>query len=200
MRPAILFNLVAILSFVFYGCISPMGIMPGARSQLTQTKLDEVVHKDFQDLEIQDAMIKQEGTKRALPYVTYDEVWDGALIVLMQKGIIGRCDKNSGVIFCITTPPSALVIENADPPKAYLKIMDELFEYDKKYVFKPVLNPMVVLTPGMKKMEDVATAVEEKGVALKLSMSDKEKIATDLLDKVATQVYAGKKWKFLTAK
>ena len=114
--------------------------------------------------------ISAEDTSKSYPYATFDEVWDSAIIVLMQQDIIVHSSKDSGVIATVMRPPVVVLLEEGkDTIVVYLYWMD--------YVYKSLDEP-----------QKMTVAFEEYEL---------KKKSYDLFDKLSTQIYAGKKWKYL---
>lgn len=156
-------SLLLISSFLcFWGC--------APKKEIVRTELDQLFEKNFEDFVTPDInKIKLEGKSKSFPYVTFDEVWHSAIIVLMQHGIIARAFKDTGVIVTITTPPLVLFIEKGEVVTGYLHIMD--------YLYKRIDEP-------------------EK-VALRFSIQKKEEICDSFFDRLSTQIYSSQKWKYL---
>ena len=117
--------------------------------------------------------IKTYGDQRAFPQTTFDEVWDASLAVSIQQGIVARASKNSGTIAVVPnvqTPPFIVLVEESNPTTAYL--------YWMEYLHRRV---------------DDSSKVD----GTILADTTKSKIAEKYFDKVATQVYAESKWKYL---
>jgi hypothetical protein len=176
------------------GCVTFSG---GAK--IVSTKMDETFQQDFKDYQLSGSTIKQRGTSRAFPQATYDEVWDATLVILMQSGIIPKADKNAGVVLCITTPPAAFYVEKEGNTKVYVMLVEDLFEYDSYQKMKSVINPVVAFT-GKAEQSDMMDKVQERGNAYQISAGERDKITQNFLDKLATQLYSGKKWKYLTSR
>lgn len=148
------------LLFVFCGCAAPV----------IRTELDHLYEKNFDGFGVPEIIdIKKGGENKGFPYTTFDEVWDSAIIVLMQRGIIVNSSKDSGIITVITTPPISIFVERGEVITIYLKWMDNLYRRSDK--------------PGL------ATD--------KFDSYDKTKMANAFFDKLSTQVYAKEKWKYL---
>jgi hypothetical protein len=184
--------LCCLLLLIISGCVTFQG-----GNKIIETKLDEKFRDDFKGYQLEAGTIKHTGVNRTFPQVSYDEAWDATLVVLMQSGIIVKADKNSGVVLCITTPPTAFYVEKDEKPKVYVKVVEDLFEYDSYQKMKSVINPVVAIT-GKAELSDVTDKVQERGNAYQVSAEERDKVTHNLLDKVATQLYASKKWKYLT--
>jgi hypothetical protein len=185
----------------FPGCLLLLTLLGCATFQggnkIMDTKLDESFRHDFKEYKLEPASIKQTSVDRTFPQVNFDEVWEASLVVLMQSGIIVKADKNAGVILCITTPPAALYVERGESPRVYVRVAEELFEYESYHRIKSVINPAVVIT-GKAQESDVMDKVQERGNAYRPTVAERDAVTTKLLDMLAAQLYAGKKWKYLT--
>lgn len=137
---------------------------------IVKTELDQLFEKNFESLKIPEVtMIKSKGINKSFPYVTFDKVWDSTMKVLIQQGIIVRASKDTGVVIAITTPPLAMFVERGEVITVHLNWMEDLY----KRLDKPELVTAVFMP------------------------DDKEKMAKTFFDKLATQVYAEEKWKYL---
>jgi len=144
-----------------------MSVLFGCASK--KTELDQLFEKNFKGFEMPEVRWIKEGVSRSFPYVTFDEVWDATILVLMQRGAIVRSSKNTGRIVAITRPPIVIFVERGEVVTVYLNCM--------KHLYRRVDKPEEVI-------------VQFKPNAAKI-------IAEDFFDKLATQVYAKKKWKWL---
>ncbi|OQX52255.1 MAG: hypothetical protein B5M53_09070 [Candidatus Cloacimonas sp. 4484_209] len=141
-----------------------------SKPEVIKTRLDQFFERDFKGFEVPEInKIKLAGKGKSFPYATFDEVWHSAIIVLMQQGIVVRLSKESGVIITVTTPPLALFVERGGVVTVYLHIMDDLYKR--------------VDTP-------------EK-VARRFPIQRKEEILDGFFGMLSTQIYSGKKWKYL---
>jgi len=159
MRRTILILAILFISSVFFGCAP----------KIVKTELDQLFEKNFEGFEIPEVRWIKGGGSRSFPYVTFDEVWDATILVLMQQGIMVRSSKDTGRIVTITKPPIAIFVERGEVVAVYLNWMEHLY----KRVDKPEV------------------------VTVQFKLNAARKMAKDFFDKLATQVYAGEKWKWL---
>jgi len=154
MRITIIFFILS----VFFGCATTP----------KKTELDQLFEKNFEGFELPEVRWIKGGISRSFPYVTFDEVWDATILVLIQQGIIVRSSKDTGRIVTITKPPIAIFIERGEVVTVYLNWI--------KHLYRKVDEPKTV------------TAFKLDNVKM---------MAKDFFDKLATQIYAGEKWKWL---
>ncbi len=156
----ILLALSSIFSSLFFSCAS----------KVSRTELDLLFDHDFTGLIVPGtADIKAKGEQKNFPYTTINQVWDSAILVLMQEGILVRCLEDSNVIVTIETPPFAIFMEDSAGVNIYIYCMDDLYKRKDK----------------PEKVEAVYNS------------SSKQKLATTFFEKLATQLYSGEKWKYL---
>jgi|SRR3990172_994764 len=153
---------MVITPFVFFGC--------GPKTVTTTTKMYQLFNTDFRGFAVPEISEIKQGQGKSFSYAEFDEVWDSAIIVLIQQGILVRSSKNSGTIAAIGTVPLSVVIQRGRLVNVYVKVMDDLY--------KTLDNP-------------------DKAV-WEFDPNQLEAIYTDFFSKLATQVYAGKKWRYLT--
>lgn len=156
----------------------------------TKTEIDQLFEIDFSSLDVPEiSSIKTEGESRQYPYATFGEVWDSAIIVLMQKGIIARSLKDSGII--VSIPPQQIKVE----PKPFRRLRYHSFGEPPLVVF---IEKGEIVTVYLKWLENLYQPLDKsEKVVVGLTMKDKEKMADILLGKLATQLYVGQKWKYL---
>lgn len=147
------------LCFMFSGCATPV----------VKTELDQLYEKNFEGFEISKISVKNEGISKSFPYITFDEVWDAVILVLMQHGVIAHAAKDNGVVAVITTPPMVVFVEKGDTVTVYLRWMDKLY----RRLDKPAL------------------------ATVKFDSYIKRKFADNVFDTLSTQIYAKGKWKYL---
>jgi hypothetical protein len=145
-----------------------------------KTHLDLLFERSFKDVRVPEidqiknlAKANTFGLTSSFPHTTYDEVWNAALIVSMQQGVVVRASKSSGTMVIVPvrmlTPPFVLFLEGNGRVDLYLCWMDSLYTR----VDKP--DQLAFVFPD----------------------TIKNKMGTDYLDKLSTQVYSGKKWQYL---
>jgi len=148
-------------------------IFVGCAPKRVKTELDQFFEKNFEGFEIPEARWIKEGESRSFFYKTFDEIWDATILVLMQQGIMVRSSKDTGRIVTITKYPIAIFIERGKDNKkdvtVYLNCM--------KHLYRRVDKPRVI--------------------TVQVKSDDVKMIAKDFFDKLATQVYAREKWKWL---
>jgi len=97
-----------------------------------KTKLDKLFETDFAGFNLPDAAWIKQGKNKEFPYTTFDRVWDSAMLVFMQQGIMVRASKEQGVIAAITQGPLAVYIEKGEVVNVYLNCMDDLYRNAEK--------------------------------------------------------------------
>ena len=148
-----------------------LSVFFGCAPKIVKTELDQLFENNFEGFEIPEERWIKEGLSRSFPYATFDEVWDATILVLMQQGIIVRSSKDTGRIVAITKPPIAIFVERGEVATVYLNWMEDLC----RRVDKPEV------------------------VTVQFKLDAARKMAKDFFDKLATQLYAGEKWKWLKA-
>jgi len=140
------------------------------------TGIDYLLKNNFKGIEhVNIDWIKKESESKSYPYASFDQVWDSTIIILIQKGIIVKASKDKGIIVTITNPPSAILVEKNDIVTVYLKWIEDLYRQ---------FNPSQDISYKSDRIEIVKEMVK------------KEK-AKSFLDNLATQIYAGEKWKYV---
>lgn len=143
----------------------------GCAPPIIKTELDVLFEKNFEGFESPEVTYIKKGVSRNFPYATYDQVWDATILVMIQQGIIVRSSKDDGIIVTVTTPPLAIFVERGEVVTVYLNWMTHLY----RRIDKP---------------EVVTVAFE---------LNEAQKIAETFFGKLATQLYAAEKWKWLKA-
>lgn len=162
------FTLFFIL-FVFFGCAPKVKVA-------VKTELDQLFENNFEGLNVLEVTdIKAEGVSRSFPYATYDQVWDSIITILMQQEIIVRMSKDKGTIVVVRSyPPLAIFVDRSEPISVYLGRMWNLYN--------------VVGDPK---------AVSPLAAIKNMVMAQIKEIQGRFFDKLAAQVYADEKWKYL---
>lgn len=156
-----IFVTLILIPFIFFGC--------GPKTVNTKTEICRLFETDFGGFTVPEIDKIKQGEGKSFPYTEFDEVWDSAIIVLMQQGIVLRSSKDSGIIVAIGSLPLSIFVERGERVHVYINVMEDLY----------------------KRLDD-----PEK-IALEFSPDRLDKIYTNFFAKLATQVYAGKKWKYL---
>jgi len=120
LRKIFLFFLLSFMAILFWGCAS--------KKNMIKTGLERYFDKDFEGLQVPDAgEIRRLGESRSFPHTSFDMVWDSAIIVLMQEGIIARASKDTGIILTISKSSSAIFVDKeGEAITVYLKRMHNL--------------------------------------------------------------------------
>jgi hypothetical protein len=136
------------------------------------SRLDRLFEQQFADVAMPEAgRIREEGIGRRYPHATFETVWNATVAVLMQQGLVVRTDQAAGVILAVSTPPCAVLIDRQEPVRVTVWSMEQWYE-----------RPSAVAT-----------------VPVRLPMERRERTALALFEPLATEVYAGKRWRFLEA-
>jgi len=186
-----LFGLVWLSALMASGCVSN-ATRSNSEAIVYQLRLDQYFDQRFSGLEIPArAAVKQDGTRRAYPYTSYDRVWTNALLVMMQRCVIARASKARGVILCLDD------LKDVKGPKNVRHV---------RYWHKQGL-PMALLveqeTDGevavyANWLDSLFLRVDEpgaQGIGIKRSM--KQKLANGFFDRLSVQVYGREKWSYL---
>ncbi|MBI4707976.1 MAG: hypothetical protein HY761_08640 [Candidatus Omnitrophica bacterium] len=117
-RRIILLFALGFVGVLFFGCAPTVG----------KTELDQHFDNNFEGLIVPDVTeIKSVGKSKSFPYTSFDNVWDSAIKVLMQEGIIVRASKNTGIIVTIAKPSFAIFVDRGEEIiTVYLKHMENL--------------------------------------------------------------------------
>jgi len=159
------FVLIILFSWLIYGCYSSKSI----ESVSVTSKIYHLYQKDFKDFPIPNTYELKNGVKKKIPYANFDEVWDAAILVLMQNGIILQTSKELGIIVIIGDWPLAVFVEKSEPITVYMNILEDLY-----------------------------TAIDySKNIKLRYKPPYYKQILKEILDKIAVQVYVTHKWKYL---
>jgi len=178
---------------IFYVPVIMVFLLAGCAMPVVKTRLDAYLEKNFEGFEVPETInIKAKGKSRDFPYVSFDQVWDSTLLVLMQKGIIARNSKNNGVIVTVPTlsshPPFALFVEKGDIVRVYMMEMPGLLNLSDKPALVEEPKTITVAVPRGE------TIKIEKDKIQELIREERIKL---LFDRLSTQVYSGTKWKYL---
>jgi hypothetical protein len=140
----------------------------GPQRVQTETRMAQLFSADFRDFAVPDVSTIKAGETRAFSNAGYDEVWDAVAVVLMQDSAVIRCSKDSGVMVGLTKPPLAIHVgKDQGTIPVYLYWMTDLY-----------------------------ISVDEPKTQL-VNFPDLGKKAGEFLDRVSTQLGAGRKWKYL---
>ena len=146
-----------------------VGCGPQTRWVQTDTRLTQVFAHDFKDFPVPAVSVIQSGQSKTFDNASYDEVWDAVALVLIQDGVIVHSSKDTGVVVGLTRPPLAVYVDRGGS----------------------------TVPVSLHWMEDLYTAVDEPRAPL-VQFAELDKKAKDFFDRVSTQLYAGKKWKYLS--
>lgn len=108
------------LAFLFLATLTISGC---ARVPI-KTQLDLLFERSFKDVRVPEidqiknlAKTNAFGLTSSFPHTTYDEVWNAALIVSVQQGVVVRASKSVGTMVIVPirmfTPPFALFLEGS---------------------------------------------------------------------------------------
>lgn len=144
----------------------------GPKEVRTETQIHRLFASDFKGFSVPAVETIKTGRNKVFAYTTYDEVWDSVVVVLMQECFIAYSSKESGNIVGLTRPPMVIHAEETDDNQAivYIYWMTDLYRGMDKR------RKLLVEFPWM--------ANKENG----------------FFDKLSTQLYSGKKWKYLDRK
>jgi len=146
------------------------GCGPQTRRIQTDTRLAQWFANDFKEFPAPAVSAMKGGESRVFENASYDEVWEAVTLVLIQDGVIAHSSKHTGVVVGLTRPPLGVYVERSQGKvPVYLYWMKELY-----------------------------TAVDEPAATL-VYFPELNTKAADFLDRISTQLYAGKKWKYLYA-
>ena len=163
------------------------------------TEIHQLFAKDCKGFVVPDpATIKSANVSRNYPYTTLGQVWDAAVILLMQESIIVHAERsqNSGLLATFTGP--AFINTTVNMPNIGLQKWVQNVTYARP--------PLVVLleegTEGTSVyfywMQGLYENVNEPKMTLVEFPQDLlEKESKKLFDKLSTQIYVGEKWKYL---
>ncbi len=118
-----------IIIMIMLACILPglSGCFVPVKPPKPKTEIQLLYANHFTGLKIPEIEeIKASETSKNYPYVTFDEVWESVILVLMQQGIIVRSLKETGIIVAVSNPHLALFVERDE--LASFEITDETLE------------------------------------------------------------------------
>jgi hypothetical protein len=135
----------------------------------TETQMHQLFTNDFRGFPVPSNNEMKKGISKTFPYTTYEEVWNSTVIVLMQECLIPYSSKEFGNIIGLTRPPMAIHIEYTNDKKVivYIYWMSDLYE-----------------------------GIDERKELL-VKFSELTNKGNDFFDKLSTQLYSSKKWKYL---
>ncbi len=154
--------LVVATSLGLCGCASTSTVAKPPWEQLFESGFDGLAVPETGEIHVR-------GTHRSFPHTTSGTVWDAAMVVLMQQGLIVRSSKPSGVFIIVTTPPLAVAIEPSEPVLVSVKSLEHLYG------------------------GDTATTVPPAGAG-----GTPRPNVEAFFDLLTTQVYVGEKWRYLS--
>lgn len=156
-----------------------------------RTEIDLLFEKNFNGLEVPSpTQIQEQGISKKYTYVKFNEVWDAITKVVIQHGVLLNSSKDDRVLVIINTPPLskkikgevvnlypifAILVEEDQEVNVYLKWMDNLHKRVAK---------------GPNKTINI----------FEFSTEEKKEITNLFFDQLTTQIYAGRKWKYLYKK
>ncbi len=181
-KKIIVLSVLLFLLFPFGGC----------RPKIVRTELDRLYEKGFAGLDIPEVeKIRAEGKNKSFDYATFDEVWDSAVIVLMQVGFIVRTSKDTGII--VVVPPQRIKTEKHTWGATNYYNVGLLPLLDPVALFVEEGERITVYFRFIENLNRRVDKPEEKvGFA-----ADEKMIAEAFWEMLAVQVYAGQKWKYL---
>lgn len=181
----------------------PLGCMPKINESTwmgAETGVHQLFAKDCEGFAVPDAAtIKSANVSRNYPHVTFERVWDAAVILLIQESIVVHAERSqkSGLLATLTGP--AFISATVDMPNIGLQEWVQNVTYSRP--------PLVVLleeedTEGVSVylywMQNLYDSVNEPKIRLVEFPQDLvEQESKELFDKLSTQVYVSEKWKYL---
>ena len=147
----------------------------GCAPRIVKSELDQLFEKNFEGFAGPEVSWIKQGVSQNFPHATYDQVWDAAILQLIQQGIIVRLSMNDGVIVAVSRPPLAIYVERGEIVTAYLNWMSHLDYLPVRYRKANDPNRVFpVYTP-----------------------ENMRRMAETFFGKLATQLYASRKWGYL---
>jgi hypothetical protein len=170
-------------------------------------------------------IIKKDGKSSSFPYLTFDEVWRSTLVILVQQSILVYSSMEEGTILSIFTPPLgydqnkrlipapskrdmkhdydvsgenvplAVYVEKSEPVNVYIYYNPD---FGKLTFYKEIV--IVGFANLYEKQIGSSTDITDK-YYFKLNVPRSElwqQFSTKFFDKLSTQAYASKKWKYLS--
>lgn len=158
-------NLFIHLSFIFIFLSSGLAKDP---ANTIKTETERLFDKYIEGiLSPVPTKIRELGGKMEIPHTSFDVVWDSAIIVLMQQGIIFHSSKDTGIIVTTEKPLLVVRVEKGNIITAYAL----RYSYGKND--------------------------EGKEVPVPQNKPAYEDLYKTFFHKLSTQVYAGEKWEYL---
>jgi hypothetical protein len=162
------------------GCAAPEQASNTARGP----KLTALLDSDFEGFEAPSpAIIKEAAVTRIFPDSTVQEVWDSSLFVLAQRTLIVRASKDTGFIIGIEEAPAGTRYLHSGFPNA---VLVETTQGEGNVIVH------ANWLPDFFRRSDNPTLF-----AMHIQRDTKEKLANAFFEKVATELYGRKKWKYL---
>lgn len=161
-----------VFSLLIFCLIWILGCGPEMVTVRTTTRVYQFYEDDFTGFTVPEIDEIKKGESRVFPYTEFDDVWNSAIIVLMQQGIILRSSKEAGIIVVMGSWPLSIFVERGEPVKVYINLMEDLY--------RRMDHPEKML--------------------LKFKPSNYKEILDTFLDTLAIEVYANNKWKYLYIK
>lgn len=166
-----------------------------------ETGVHQLFAKDCEGFAVPDAAtIKSANVSKNYPYVTFDQVWDAAVIVLMQESIIIHAERSqkSGILATFTGPPFVSTTVNM-PKMGLTKWVNNV-----TYARPPLVallewgtEDVTVYLYWMQGLYENQTG--SKMMVVEFSKDCLENESKVLFDKLSTQIYARQKWNYLYA-
>jgi len=164
-----------------------------------ETGVHQLFAKDCQDFVVPDAAtIKSANVSKSYPYATLDQVWDAAVILLMQESIIVHAERSqkSGLLATFTGPP--FISATVDMPHIGSKKLVRNFTYSRPplvALLEESTNVVAVYLYWMQGLYESQT--EPRKVIVEFPEDILEKEGKELFDRLSTQIYARQKWNYL---
>jgi len=184
--------------------VSPLGCIPKMDESTwigAETGVHQLFVKDCQGLVVPDvATIKSANVSRSYPYATFDQVWDAAVIVLMQESIIVRAERSqqSGLLAMFTGPP--FVSTTVRMPNIGLQKFVQNVTYARPQLVALLEGGTEDVTVYLYWMQGLYE--NQTGPKMMVVEFPKDRLENEskvLFDKLATQIYTRQKWKYLYA-
>jgi hypothetical protein len=164
--------------------------------------LDDLADRGFQGLDLPSAdRVKEAGLKREYLHTSFDEVWGGSLRVLMQRAIIVRASKDTGLIVCAAKSGQEFVLQKAGKGFGYWTVEDE---NAPSPWFPSVPSAFLLEETGPEEvvvyvdwLDELYRPASNPETRMSMSRKRKQELANRLFDELAGEVFASKRWDWL---
>jgi hypothetical protein len=168
------------------GCVTTPELLP------RQMRLESLFAEDFKGYQLPEpARVKQDGFSREYVQTSFDEVWNSAILVLIQRGIIVRASKDAGIIVRFDRLPRLMFAKEVT--ESYFLLAAGL----PWVVLIEERGPQqVVVYAGW--LEELYQSVDQPEMPLiRITSPTKKRLADVFFDLLAVQNFGKQQWQYL---